>query len=331
MNRREVLGAGLACLSATALSPYPALGEAKYPDRPVKLIVPFGAGGVVDSVARQWTERMKGPLGASVVVENHGGAGGTIGMGEAARAAPDGYTLAFGNTSTLVLNPAIMPKVPYDPARDFVTISILAVSVSGIIVHPSVPAKTLKEFIAYARANQDKLSYGSAGAGTMTNFAGELFKQLIGAPKIVHVPYKGAGPSLTDQVSGAIPMSTINITGQVLALHNAGKLRVLAVTANNRLKGAPDIPTAIEAGLPGMTAELFTALLVQSKTPPAIVDHIHKASQAVMKDPGMQAALVKQGLEPIVDSDPKKATAYVAEELRRWTPLIDKLGLKKKK
>ncbi len=294
MNRREILGGGLASVSALALTP--AFGQAKYPDRPVKLIVPFGAGGVVDSVARQWAERMKGPLGATVVIENHGGAGGTIAMGEVARATPDGYTLGFGNTSTLVLNPAIMPKVPYDPAQDFTIISILAVSVSGIIVHPSVPAKNLKEFITYAKANQEKLSYGSAGAGTMTNFAGELFKQLIDAPKIVHVPYKGAGPSLTDQVSGAIPMSTINITGQVLALHNAGKLRILAVTANERLKGAPDIPTAVEAGLPGMTAELFTALLAQSKVPQSIMDHIAKASQTVMQDPGMQEALVKQGL-----------------------------------
>jgi tripartite-type tricarboxylate transporter receptor subunit TctC len=328
MNRREVLTTGLA--SAAALSPLAAFGQAKYPERPIRLIVPFGAGGVVDSVARQWTERMKAPLG-TIVIENQGGAGGTIGMGDAARAAPDGYTLAFGNTSTLVLNPAIMPKVPYDPARDFITISILAVSVSGIIVHPSVPVKNLEEFVAYAKANQDKLSYGSAGAGTMTNFAGELFKQLIGAPKIVHVPYKGAGPSLTDQVSGAIPMSTINITGQVLALHNAGKVRVLAVTANSRLKGAPDIPTAIEAGLPGMTAELFTAILIQSKAPKQIVDRVYQASQTVMKDPGMQEALVKQGLEPVVDSSPEKATAYLQEELKRWTPLIETLGLKQKK
>jgi tripartite-type tricarboxylate transporter receptor subunit TctC len=328
MNRRELLGVGLVSLST--LSPFPALSQGKYPDRPVKLIVPFGAGGVVDSVARQWTERMKEPLGAAIVVENLGGAGGTIGMGEAARAAPDGYTLAFGNTSTLVLNPVIMPKVPYSPTRDFITVSILAVSVSGIIVHPSVPAKTLKEFIAHARANQGKMSYGSAGAGTMTNMAGELFKLLIDAPKIVHVPYKGAGPSLTDIVSGAIPMSTINITGQVLSLHNAGKIRVLAVTSENRLKGAPDIPTAIEAGLPGMTAELFTALVVPAKTPKDIVDHVYKASQTVMKDPGMQQALIKQGLEPVVDSSPQRATAYVAEELKRWTPLLAKLGLQKK-
>jgi tripartite-type tricarboxylate transporter receptor subunit TctC len=330
MNRREFTGYGAAALAATVLPEW-AFAQGKYPDRNVKLIVPFGAGGVVDSVARQWTERMKGPLGATIVIENQGGAGGTIGMGDVARAAPDGYTLGFGNTSTLVLNPAIMPKVPYDPAKDFIVLSILAVSVSGIIVHPSIPVKNLKEFVAYAKANQDKMSYGSAGAGTMTNFAGELFKQLIGAPKIVHVPYKGAGPSLTDQVSGAIPMSTINITGQVLSLHEAGKLRVLAVTANQRLKGAPDIPTAIEAGLPGMTAELFTAALIPSRTPKQIVDHVYKASQTVMKDPAMQQSLIKQGLDPIVDSSPEQATAYVAEELKRWTPLINTLALKQKK
>jgi tripartite-type tricarboxylate transporter receptor subunit TctC len=330
MNRRQILGAALASLSAALPASRAAFGQTKYPDRPIRLLVPFGAGGVVDAVAREWAERMKGPLG-TIVIENQGGAGGTIATGEAARAAPDGYTLLFGNTSTLVLNPAIMPKVPYDPAKDFVPVSILAVSASGIIVHPSVPAKTLKEFIAYAKENQSKLSYGSAGAGTMTNLAGELFKQLIGAPAIVHVPYKGAGPSLTDIVSGAIPMATINVTGQVLSLHNAGKVRILAVTSPRRLKGAPDIPTAIEAGMPGMQAELFTALLVQAKTPKPIMDQIYNASRKVMSDPAMHQALIRQGLEPIADSNPEKATKYVHDELTRWTPLIEKLGLKQQK
>jgi tripartite-type tricarboxylate transporter receptor subunit TctC len=329
MHRRQVLGAALASFAAALTSSLPAFAQAKYPDRPIRLLVPFGAGGVVDAVAREWTERMKEPLG-TIVVENQGGAGGTIATGEAARAAPDGYTLLFGNTSTMVLNPAIMPKVPYDPAKDFVPVAILAVSASGIIVHPSVPAKTLKEFVSYAKENQSKLSYGSAGAGTMTNLAGELFKQLIGAPAIVHVPYKGAGPSLTDIVSGAIPMATINITGQLLSLHNAGKVRILAVTSPARLKGAPEIPTAIEAGLQGMQAELFTALLVQAKTPKSIVDRIYNASHKVMSDPAMQQALIRQGLEPITDSNPDKATKYVNDELARWTPLIETLGLKQK-
>src|SRR5262245_36649845 len=174
MNRRDVLKSGLAA-SATALAPLSALAQAKYPDRPVRLIVPFSAGGVVDAVARQFAERIKPNLG-TIVVENNGGAGGTIGMGELARAKPDGYTLGLCNTSTMVINPTIMPKIPYNASKDFEPISILAVSASGIIVNPNVPAKTLKEFIAYAKANQDKISYGSAGAGTMTHLAGELFK-----------------------------------------------------------------------------------------------------------------------------------------------------------
>ena len=326
MKRRDFLIRGSASLAAATL-PLPAFG---FPDRPIKLIVPFSPGGATDVVGRLWAERMKAKFG-TVVVENKGGGGGVIGATEVVRSTPNGETLLFGNTSTQVIIPAIADKPPYDPVKDFQAVYMMAISPTCIVVHESVPAKTLKEFIEYARANPAKLSYGSAGAGTMTNFAGELFKQLIAAPKIVHVPYKGAGPSLTDQVSGAIPMSTINITGQVLSLHEAGKIRVLAVTANQRLKGAPDIPTAIEAGLPGMTAELFTAVLISSKTPKPIVDHVYKASQSVMKDPGMQEALVKQGLEPIVDSSPEKATAYMQEELKRWTPLIETLGLKQKK
>src|SRR5215813_338614 len=191
MNRREMVALGLASLSTTALSP--ALAQGKYPDRPIRLMVPFSAGGVVDAVARQWSERVKPHLG-TIVVENQGGAGGTIATGEVARAQPDGYTALLANTSIMVLNPAIMPKVPYDPVKDFAPIAILAISASGIMIHPSVPAKNLKEFIAYAKANADKLSYGSAGTGTMTQLAGELFKLKIGAPDITHVPYRGAGP-----------------------------------------------------------------------------------------------------------------------------------------
>src|SRR5262249_54032432 len=198
MNRREIVTLSLASLSATALSP--AFGQVRFPERPIRLLVPFSAGGVVDAVARQWADRVKPHLG-TIVIENQGGAGGTIATGEAARAAPDGYTALLANTSIMVLNPAIMPKVPYDPVRDFAPISILAISASGIMINPSVPAKNLKEFIAYAKANADKLSYGSAGTGTMTQLAGELFKLKIGAPDITHVPYRGAGPSIADLVA----------------------------------------------------------------------------------------------------------------------------------
>ncbi len=328
MNRREILGGGLA-LSASALAPLPAFAQAKYPERPIKLIVPFSAGGVVDAVGRQFAERIKPHLG-TIVVENVGGAGGTIGMGETARAKPDGYTLGLCNTSTMVINPTIMPKVPYDPAKSFEPISILAISASGIIVNPNVPAKTLKEFIAYAKANQDKISYGSAGSGTMTHLAGELFKHLTGTQKIVHVPYKGAGPSINDLVGGAVQYATINVTGQLLQLHEAGKVRILAVTSAERLKGAPKFPTAVEAGLPNMVATLFTGLLAPAGTPKPIIDQIYQATRTLMKDPAMQKALTDQGLEPIVDSSPDKMRAFLKEENERWAPVLAAAGLKKK-
>jgi tripartite-type tricarboxylate transporter receptor subunit TctC len=325
MNRREFLAGGLA-LSAASL-PLPAFAQAKFPERPIRLVVPFAAGGVVDAVARQFAERIKPHLG-TIVVENIGGAGGTIGMHEVSRARPDGYTLGLCNTSTMVINPTIMPKIPYNANKDFEPISILAVSASGIMVNPSVPAKNLKEFIAYVKANQDKISYGSAGAGTMTHLAGELFKHLTNTPKIVHVPYKGAGPSINDLVGGAVQYATINVTGQLLSLHETGKIRILAVTSQDRLKGAPNLPTAVEAGLPNMVATLFTGLVAPANTPKPIVDQVYEAAHKLMQEPAMQKALTDQGLEPIVDSSPAKMRAFLQEENERWAPVLATAGLK---
>jgi tripartite-type tricarboxylate transporter receptor subunit TctC len=305
----------------------PVFAQAKYPERPIRLVVPFAAGGVVDAVGRQFAERIKPHLG-TIVVENIGGAGGTIGMSEVARARPDGYTHGLCNTSTMVINPTIMPKITYNASKDFVPISILAVSASGIIVNPSVPAKDLKEFIAYAKANEDRISYGSAGAGTMTHLAGELFKHLTNTQKIVHVPYKGAGPSINDLVGGAVQYATINITGQLLQLHDSGKVRILAVTSQDRLKGAPNLPTAVEAGLPNMVATLFTGLVAPANTPKPIIDQVYEATHKLMQDPAMQTALTDQGLEPITDSSPDKMRAFLQEENERWGPVLATAGLK---
>jgi tripartite-type tricarboxylate transporter receptor subunit TctC len=326
MNRRELITSGMA-LATTALGGLPVLAQGKYPDRAIKLYVPFSAGGVVDAVARQWSERVKPHLG-TIVIENQGGGGGTIATGEVARAQPDGYTALLANTSVMVLNPAIMPKVPYDPVKDFAPVSILAISASGIMIHPSVPAKNLQEFVAYAKANAKKLSYGSAGAGTMTQLAGELFKLKIGAPEITHVPYRGAGPSIADLVAGQIQMATINVTGQLVELHRTGKIRILAVTAPERLKGVPEIPTAVEQGMDGMIAQLFTGLFLPARTPTAIVDQVYQASQKVMNDPAMQKALIDQGLEPITNSSPDKVRTFIEEEVARWTPVVAAAGLK---
>ena len=327
MKRRDVLALGLASLSATALRPLSAVAQGKYPERPIKLMVAFSAGGVNDVVARQWAERVKTRLGI-VYVENQGGGTGTIATGEVARAPADGYTILLGSTSTMVLNPMTMPKVPYDAAKDFVPIAILAVSTTSIVVHESVPARTLKELIAYAKANPGKLSYGSAGSGTMSNLSGELFKQLTGLNDLVHVPYKGAGPGITDLVSGHIPMMTPNVTGQVLAFHRAGKIRILAVNGAQRLTAAPDIPTAIEEGVPGMIGLLFLGLFAPAATPKPIVDRIAEATHAAMADADFQKVLIASGLEAIPDSNSEQAKRFIAEETARWGPVVKAAGFK---
>lgn len=327
MKRRDLMALGLASLCARALTPRSALAQDKYPERPIKLMVAFSAGGVNDVVARQWAERVKTLLG-TVYVENQGGGTGTIATGEVARAPGDGYTILLGSTSTMVLNPMTMAKVPYDPAKDFVPIAILAVSTTSIVVHPSVPAMTLPELVAYAKANAGKLSYGSAGSGTMSNLSGELFKQLTGLNHLVHIPYKGAGPGISDLVSGHIAMMTPNVTGQLLEFHRTGKIRILAVNAAQRLAAAPEIPTAIEQGVPGMIGLLFLGLFAPAATPRAIVDRIAEATRAAMADADFQKVLVASGLEAIPDSSPEQAKRFIDEETARWGPVVKAAGFK---
>ncbi|HEY7662638.1 MAG TPA: tripartite tricarboxylate transporter substrate binding protein [Xanthobacteraceae bacterium] len=323
MHRREVLAAGLALIAAS-------LGAARalaYPDRAVKLVVPFSPGGATDVAGRLWAEKMKPVLG-TVVTENRGGGGGVTGTAEVARAQPDGHTFLFGNTSTQVLIPAIISNPPYDPLKDFVGIYILCMAPTCIVVHASVPARNLEELIAYARANPDKLSYGSAGAGTLTNLAGELFKQLIGVPGIVHIPYKGSAPGVADLASGQIPMMTPNVGAPLLGFHRAGKVRILAINATARVQAAPDIPTAAEAGLPGMVAGNLNGLFAPAGVAPAIVEQIAQATRAVVADAAIQRTLVASGFEPVLDSGPDPTRHFIAAELARWAPIIKATGFK---
>ena len=324
MNRRDVLAAGLASVSAALLAPPIARA---YPDRAIRLVVPFSPGGATDVVGRLWAEKMKPVLG-TVVTENRGGAGGLTGATEVARAQPDGHTFLFGNTSTQVLIPAISGNPPYDPLKDFVGIYILCNAPTSIVVHQSVPARNLQELIAYAKANRGKLSYGSAGVGTLTNLAGELFKQLIGASDIVHIPYKGSAPGVADLASGHIPMMTPNVGGPLIDFHRAGKVRILAVAHDTRLKAAPDIPTAIEAGLPGMVASNFNGLFAPAGLASAIVNQLAEATRQVMADAEFQRTLATSGFEPVADSGPQQAQRLVSDELARWTPIIKATNFK---
>jgi tripartite-type tricarboxylate transporter receptor subunit TctC len=326
MNRRDFVIYGLASAPLCAALPGTAWSQGHYPERPIRLIVPRSAGGVVDVVARQWAEAVRLPLG-SVVIENQGGGGGTIGTTNAAHAAADGYTLLLGSTSDLVLNPAITPQLQY-AVTDFASIAIVAISVAAIMVNPSVPARTLQEFVAYAKANPGKLSYGSAGVGTMSNLAGELFKQLAGLPDIVHIPYKGASGSYPDLISGQIPMVAANISEQTIELHRAGKIRILALATEKRLGGAPDLPTAAEAGYPDLIAQLFMGLFAPAATPAPVIARLAAVTHEAMADKELQGKLVSSGFEPVLDSGPEKTTQYLKAEVARWTPILKASGMK---
>jgi tripartite-type tricarboxylate transporter receptor subunit TctC len=302
-----------------------ARAQGAYPAGPIRLVVPFAAGGVVDAVARHFSEKMTALVGP-VVVENQGGAGGLLGAGAVRRAPPDGQILLFGDTSSLTIAPSMKESPPYSSA-DFQPISMLATSSTSIVVHPGVPARSLTEFISYAKANRGKLSYGSAGVGTVTHLAGESFKQRAGLPELSHVPYRGAGPALTDVIAGMVPVATPNITGQVLELHKAGQLRILAVLAPQPLAAAPDIPTAGET-LPGLVVRLSCGLIAPTGTPAPVVAQLEAASLKVLADPDFGRILSASGLEPWKEPGSAQARAFLAQEREQLLPIIRAAGLK---
>ncbi len=317
MKRRDMV-LGLVALPVAA---WPALAQEKYPARPVRLIIPSTAGGVHDVIARLWAERVRPHFGA-IVIDNRGGGGGVIAAGDVANATPDGYVILLGSTTTQVLAPTGMANPPYDPAKSFSAATVFAFSSTAIIINPSVLARTLKELVAYAKANPGKLSYGSAGNGSSTNMAGELFKRLAGNLDIVHVPYKGLAQGLADLLGGQIPMLSANITAQYLELENAGKLRILSVNSESRLKGAAHIPTSTESGLPGMVAQTTFGILAPAGTPRPIVERLNQVTQQVMADEAFQNELLRIGFEPMLGVGGEQAAAVFHDELIRWTPII---------
>ena len=324
MDRRQFMRRSVAGLAAQLLPGQTAVAEPKYPASPVRLIVPYAPGGVVDAVARIWADRMR--LFGTIVIENQGGGGGTIGAASVAHAKADGYTLLFGDTSSQIIAPYLLRHPPYDGLKDFVAVSMIATSSTAVVVHPSVPATSLGEFVTYAQNNQSKLSYASAGTGTVTHLAGELFKQLAKTPGILHVPYRGAGPGLIDLISGVVPMMTPNITSQVLDFHHAGSLRILAVCATARLKAAPDIPIASDT-LPGLVAGLTCGVLAPAGTPQVLVDQVSAATATIVKQAEFGSALQASGLEVRVDATPAAAQAFLVAERQRLIPVIEKAGL----
>jgi tripartite-type tricarboxylate transporter receptor subunit TctC len=327
VRRRSFITLLGGAVGSGVLAPQELNAQSSYPERPIRLVVPFPPGGVYDSLGRPFADRIKPFLG-TVIIENIGGAGGSLGAAAVARARPDGYTILLGGSGALVVAPVAATSKPYDPLRDFDPIYHLASVGICFAVSPSLPVQRLKELVAYAKANPGKLSYATSGAGSWNHLTGEMFKVQAGLPDVVHVPYRGAGPALTDLISGQVPLALINVTGSVLEFHRSGKIRVIAVTSPSRLVSAPDIPTVVEAGFPGIVSVIFAGLFAPKGTPAPIIERFAQATHAALAQDELQKLFITSGFEPNLDSSPEKLRSHLAEETRRWTPIIKASGLK---
>jgi tripartite-type tricarboxylate transporter receptor subunit TctC len=290
-----------------------------YPDRMIKIVVPFTPGGPVDLVARLVAQRMGPALGQNVVIENRAGGAGVIGAKTVANAEPDGYTLLFGNVSTLAVIPAVTRNRDYDPARNFAPVAKVSDSPEVLVVDPALPVHTVGEFIAYAMAHPGTLNYGSSGYGNATHLSAEWFKSKTGVD-IVHVPYKGLSDTLTGLIGGQVIMAFGAIEG-VLPLVQQGKLRPLAVTTANRFPLVPDLPTMIESGVAGFTVTSFEGVVAPAGTSPAIVARLNAAINESVASAELQARFALLGLQPSTGT-PEEFAAFFAAENRKWAAIV---------
>ena len=308
----------LACALGCAA---PQTHAAEYPTRPIKLVVPYAAGGPTDVLGRMVGDYLSRDLKQTVVVENKAGAQGAIGAEVAARAEPDGYTLFFTAASIVVLNPQLYKKLPYDPAKDFAPVVLLASNPSILAVHPSFPARTVKEFVEVVKAKPGAYSYASAGFGTTHHLAAELFK-LAADVDIAGVTYRGAAPANQDVIAGHVPIVFDSI-GNAMTNVRAGTVRALAVTATDRSPMLPDVPTMAEAGYPDVISAAWFAFFVPAKTPPSIVDWLNQHANAIFAAPDIRERFSNQGVALPLGSAARLG-GYVDEETRRWGDLVRK-------
>src|SRR5688572_7693314 len=298
--------------------------QAPYPSRAVRFIVPSAPGGGTDITARAVAPKVSEYLGQQVVVENRPGAGTMIGGEAVARAAPDGYTLLVG-ISTLAINPAVYVKVPYDALRDFAPITQLVTTSNMLVAHPSLPAGTVKELVAFARARPGQIHYASAGVGTNPHLSMELFL-FMGGLKMVHVPYKGSGQGIVDVVAGHVPVMTPSVPA-ALPHTKSGRLRGLGVTGAKRSNAAPEVPTIAEAGLPGYEATQWFGMLAPAATPREIITRLHAEITRALRDSDVRRRLEADGAEP-VGSKPEEFAAYLRSETAKWAKVVKAAGIK---
>lgn len=324
MKRRHILALAVIASLAPVCA---ALGQAAFPSKAIRLVVPFPPGGPTDIFARQYGQRLGTVLGQQVVIDNKAGASGAIGSLEVMRASPDGYTLLFGTASTHALYNLMNDKPQYDSLKDFAPVAIVGGAAVVFVAHPSLPA-TLRGVIDQARANPGKLRYGSPGSGTLMHIAAERLKKESGGVDIQHIPYKGSGQAKPALLGGQIEMIT-DTMGASLAEHKAGKMRILAIAASKRSPEAPDVPTVDEAlGTRGFEAVLWNVVVAPAGTPAAVLEVLSAATAKVMNDASLQENLSKFAIQAETGSNPALAAAYIRAERDRWKPIIDAVGIK---
>ena len=296
-----------------------------YPNKPIKLVVPYPAGGGTETLARPQAQRLSTRLGQNVIVDNRGGAGGSIGMEYVSRAPADGYTLLLALTPQLAVNGALYEKIPYDPIKSFTQISLIAEAPYLLLVNPSLPVNTVKEFLALAKAENGKLTYATSGSGSGAHMAAELLISMTGIP-MSHVPYKGGGPALSDVLAGHVKVLFAPAVSSMQHIQ-AGRLRALAITGNKRLSSLPNVPTMAEAGVPGYDSTVWYAVLAPPNTSRDIVMRINAELMQVIKEPAFKSMMSENGIEPI-GSSPEALTSFINQETIKWTKVIKGAGLK---
>jgi tripartite-type tricarboxylate transporter receptor subunit TctC len=311
-------------LIAAALFAFHAAAQT-FPEKPVRFVIGFTPGGPSDILARALGQKLGERWGQQVVVENRPGAGGNLAAEAVAKSASDGYTWLLGNNSILATNQSLYRKLPYDPVKDFAPVALVAVQPNILVVHPEVKASSVQELISLAKQNPGKLNYASSGAGAAAHLAGELFKSMAGVD-MVHVPYKGAQPALTDLIAGQVQLMFAT-SASVIPYMKAGRLRPLAVTTAQRSPSVPELPTISEAGLPGFEATTWHGVVVPSAVPPALVQKLNQDINAVLKEKDLSERLAGLGAEVLTGS-PRDFADYIAREIPKWSKVVKDSGAK---